>query len=356
MLIVCPYPPGGAPCQRFRYEQYMDRLSQQGIDFDTQSFLDAQAMRFVHRPGHFGTKLMGVVRGFARRIGLLFRARRYDFVFLHREASPIGPPLIEWALFTIGCKVIYDFDDAIFMTPRSTANPFMAYVRCAWKVAYITRRAHMVSVCNPFLADWAKALNPRLVLIPTTIDEEYHRSQPDGERGWERPIVGWTGSHSTARYLDVVRPALAELQRRYDFEFRVICDHDPGFPELKNYRFVKWRLESEIEDLSAFQIGLMPVPEEEWAHGKVGFKAIQYSGLGIASVVSALGSGAEVVVDGETGFTVENDSGSWVSALEKLLRDPNLVRQMGNKARQFILSRYSVRANIDNYLRLFEER
>ena len=353
VLLLCGYPKGSVPGQRFRYEQYLDKLNARGVDFDIESFLDESVMRILYTRGNYGLKAFHVLKGFFRRVVMLPRARKYDFVFIYREASPVGPPIIEWCLFAMGCKVIYDFDDAIFVAQKSKANPFMPYIRCAWKISYIARKAHIVSVCNPYLLEWARERNSHVALIPTTIDENYHKPATSGGESRGRPVIGWTGAHSTARYLDLVRPALTELQQRYDFEFRVICDHDPGFPEIKNYRFVKWRLETEVEDLSAFDIGLMPVPDGDWERGKVGFKAIQYSGLGMASVVSETGSGREVVVDGETGYAVANDTASWTVALERLLADPHRRREMGRNARTYILKKYSVGANVQNYLRLF---
>jgi glycosyltransferase involved in cell wall biosynthesis len=355
VLLLCPYPTGSVPAQRFRYEQYLETLREQEIDVEVHSFLDESARRILYSRGNYVSKALGVLRGFLRRARIVLHARKYDFVFLHREASPVGPPIFEWALFTSGCKVIFDFDDAIFVPQQSKANPFMRYVRCAWKTDYTARRAHIVSVCNPYLVQWANARNRnhRVVLIPTTIDDRYHqRRLPAKSR--DVPVIGWTGSHSTARFLDIVRPALVELQRRHDFEFRVICDHDPGFPELHRYRFVTWRLETEIEDLSELDIGLMPVPEGAWERGKVGFKAIQYSALGIPSVVSAVGSGPEVVLDGETGYVVANDPAAWFEALDRLLRDRRMSAEMGGRARTHILKRYSVAANISKYVGLFD--
>ncbi len=153
-------------------------------------------------------------------------------------------------------------------------------------------------------------------------------------------------------YLELVREALIELQKRYDFEFRVICDVDPKFPELKNYRFVKWTLSSEIEDLAAMDIGLMPVPQGEWEQGKVGFKAIQYSGVAAAPVVSSTGSGHEVVLQGKTGLVVDNDRASWVNALASLLDNPDQLETMGQAAREYIDSRYSVRSQVPTYMAL----
>lgn len=353
VLVLCPYPRGSVPGQRFRYEQYLDALRHEGIDLDIESFLDERAMRILYIPSNYVAKVLGVLSGFWRRVGALRRAGHYDFVFIHREASPLGPPIIEWALFIMGCRVIFDFDDAIFVPQQSKANPFMRYLRCAWKTSYTVSRAHLVSVCNPYLVEWARSRNPRVALIATTVDETYHKPPEAARRDRRLPVIGWTGSHSTAKFLEIVRPALVELQKRHEFEFRVICDHDPGCPELTHYRFVRWQLETEVEDLAAFDIGIMPVPEGRWERGKVGFKAIQYSALAMPSVVSSVGSGREVVVDGETGFVVENDIESWTRALERLLVDLGLARDMGRKARTHILERYSVSANIANYVRLF---
>jgi glycosyltransferase involved in cell wall biosynthesis len=166
-------------------------------------------------------------------------------------------------------------------------------------------------------------------------------------------VIGWTGSNTTAPYLELVRPALAALQREVEFEFRVICDVDPGFPEIDRYRFVKWRQESEIADLDEFDIGLMPVPNGTWEKGKVGFKGIQYSAMGIVPVVSSTGSGPEVVEHGKTGLVVDNTTEAWQAALGSLVRNPHLIAQFGAAAREKVLGTYSVIAVASNYVRLF---
>ena len=141
-------------------------------------------------------------------------------------------------------------------------------------------------------------------------------------------VIGWTGSQSTLRYLEVIRDALCSLRRRREFEFRVICDVDPGFPDLPGYRFVPWRIGTEIQDLDELDIGLMPVPKEDWANGKVGFKAIQYSAIGIVPVVSDVGSGGDVVEHCLTGLIFPNVLYASPAALERLLAVPLSIPAM----------------------------
>lgn len=355
VLILCPYPLGISPGQRFRFEQYLETLRGSGIHIDIQPFLKMETMRILYKPGYMLQKVMGVLAGFGRRLILLPRVFSYDYIFIHREATPIGPPFIEAALFVLGRKVIFDFDDAIFISKTSKANRIVGFAKWSSKIRFISRHSSKVAVCNNYLVNWVKQYNPNAVLLPTTIDLSYHRpigKQPIASR---RPVIGWTGTQSTMIYLELVRAALVELQTRYDFEFRVICDVDPMFPELKNYRFMKWKLDSEIEDLAGMDIGLMPVPQGEWEQGKVGFKAIQYSGVAAIPVVSSTGSGHEVVLHGQTGLVIDNEKDDWVGALASLLDNPSRLEAMGKAAREYIDSRYSVRSQIPTYMSLLGE-
>lgn len=353
VLILCPYPLGISPGQRFRFEQYLNILREHGVVIDVRSFLDMDTMRILYKPGHMVKKVWGVVSGFMRRLRILPRVFGYDCIFIYREATPLGPPFIEAILFLLGRRVIFDFDDAIFISKTSKVNRIVAFIKWSSKIRFIARHSMKVTVCNNYLVNWVKQYNQNAVLLPTTIDLDYHRRIAKAPLVTRRAVIGWTGTRSTMVYLELVREALKELQARYDFEFRIICDVDPTFPELKNYRFIKWSLASEIEDLAGMDIGIMPVPQGEWEQGKVGFKAIQYSGVAAAPVVSSTGSGHEVVLHGKTGLVVDNDKASWVKALSSLLDNPDQLETMGQAAREYIDTRYSVRSQAPTYMALF---
>ena len=139
-------------------------------------------------------------------------------------------------------------------------------------------------------------------------------------------------------------------------DFVVICDVDPNFSELPNYKFVKWQLKTEILDLSQIDIGIMPSPHGEWELGKAGFKAIQYSGLGAVPVVSATGAGCEVVINGQTGYALENTEEAWSGAISDLLSNPQKMFAMSQKARAHVATHYSLQANTPQFLSLFSER
>ncbi|MGO9062623.1 MAG: glycosyltransferase [Candidatus Binataceae bacterium] len=354
LLIICPYPIDTAPGQRFRFEQYLEMLAAAGIEVTMKPFLSPRTLTVLYQPGRFMRKATGVMAGCVRRAMLLPWLRKFDYVLLHREAAPLGPPVFEWMMFLLGARIIYDFDDAIFVPNQSVVGSrLVSLTKWTSKVTWITKRSRQVTVCNQFLKDWASQFNDNVVVLPTTVGEHYfeHHKTYGAEK---MPVIGWTGSYSTAKYLELVRPVLVKLQERYEFEFVVVCNYDPGFSELKRYRFIRWRSATEVEDLSNLDIGVMPVPAGTWEKGKVGLKAIQYSALGVVPVVSSVGSGPEVVQNGKTGLVVENSEEAWYSALAWLLEHRSCWHTIGRCAREYVFHRYSVAAQAPVYISLFQ--
>jgi glycosyltransferase involved in cell wall biosynthesis len=354
ILVLCPFPHGLGPSQRFRFEQYLGAWRQEGHEVVQASFWDVETLSILYQRGFTQKKVRGFLRGLGRQLRAVLATGSYDYAFVHLAAVPAGPPLIEAVCLLRGWRVIFDIDDAIFLGVASHANPLARVFRSGAYVEYITKRAEKVVVVNPFLEAWARRLNDDVRLIPTTIDPEYHRPRPDRRSG-ERVVLGWTGTFTTNAYLDILRPALVLLQEERDFTLRVISNVDPEFPELRRYEFVKWRKETEIEDLWPIDVGLMPLDRSTVSMGKVGFKAIQFAALEVPSVVSDEGSGRQVVEDGVTGFVLSNDTASWVAALRRLIDDPALRARLGAAARARILARYSIPAQLRAYCALVSD-
>ena len=349
----CPYPRGGAPSQRFRYEQYLPLLAQQGISYEIYSFLDARTNRILYQPGRVPQKVFGIVRGFLRRWVHLFNSRRATYVFIHREATPLGPPWAEWLLAKVlRKKIIYDFDDAIWLRDASSVNSVNSLLKWRGKVPAICRWSYAVSAGNAYLARFAQQHAPRVVINPTTIDTEDHHAHSQNQ-ATDRPVVGWTGSHSTLKYLEPLVPVFQQLEQAHDFQLVVIANRPPAIT-LPSLEFVPWRIGTEIDDLLRFHVGLMPLPDDPWAQGKCGFKALQYLALGIPALVSPVGVNSEIVEHGVEGYHCTTDE-DWYECLSKLLTDTELRTQMGQAGRQKVVDHYSVRSNSESFLSLFRD-
>lgn len=347
ILFATPYPAGTAASQRFRFEHYFDALRARGFQIECASFWDERGWDVLYQPGKRWAKFRALVRGFRRRLSMLRVARDYDVVFIHRELTPVGPPLFEWALHRRGVGFVYDFDDAIWLKNASSANPLAGALRFYRKVGMTCRWARAVSCGNEFLAAFARKYNDNVHVNPTVVDTAVHR--PAGEAAGDGPpCIGWTGTHSTLSDLESIADVLHSLAARVAFRLVVIADRAPAV-ELPNAEFVPWRRESEVADLQRIDIGLMPLPDTDWARGKCGFKLIQYHALAIPAVASPVGVNPDVVVDGESGFLCSNAE-AWLHALTALVEDPQLRARMGARGRDRVVEAYSVASNTERFV------
>lgn len=351
VLFMVPYPTGKAASQRFRFEQYYGILTQAGIRYDIKPFMTEATWDILYLPGRFIQKGLGILAGLLRRFFLLFKLSGYDYIFIHREATPIGPPFFEYiAAKWLKKKIIYDFDDAIWIPNYSEANSFFSFLKGYRNVKHICRWAYKVSCGNDYLCDFARQYNPNVVYNPTTIDTEGHHNRVR-QHDNEPLVIGWTGSHSTIRYIREVVPVLQELEKTRPFIFRVISDFHPEI-ELKSLDYVKWTKEREIEDLLSLNVGIMPLVDDKWAAGKCGFKALQYMALGIPALVSPVGVNTKVVDHGINGYVCDSPE-SWKQALEDLLNNRDTLKALSAATRRKIESAYSVRSNAPNFIALF---
>jgi glycosyltransferase involved in cell wall biosynthesis len=346
-----PYPRGTAASQRYRFEQYLKILEDGEFEWKIAPFINTDTWEILYHKGHYFKKAWGYFIGFLNRILLLLNIRKYHWIFIHREAIILGPALFEWILVKLFRKqIIYDFDDAIWITRDSSNNRLLNLFRATNKTSQICRLSQRVCVGNSFLADYARKFNSQVHVIPTTIDTQHkhcilHHHQSD------KTVIGWTGSHSTLPFLFNIIPVLKRLEENYNFEFQVIADQNPHLP-LKSYSYKKWDKESEIDDLMDIDIGLMPLPDNEWSLGKCGLKALQYMALGIPAVVSAIGANNDIVSNQLDGLHCKNNE-EWYFNIEKLIVDPQLRFEMGRKGRQKVIRDYSVVANTPAFLSLF---
>jgi glycosyltransferase involved in cell wall biosynthesis len=353
ILFIVSFPKKLHSSARFRIELYEKLLDENGYLYDTAYFWGPGLYKILYEKGNTFRKVQGLLAGFLRRFLLLTKVSRYDYIFILREATPIGPPFFEWISSKIfRKKIVYDFDDAIWVSQASANNSVAKLVKATWKVGFICRWSYEVSVGNKYLYDYASQYSRRVVLNPTCVNtSEVHNKIKDQDNVGKKVVVGWTGSFSTLKFLNNILNALHELEKKYDFDFLVIADRNPQLP-LKNFIFKQWTEESEIDDLLECNIGVMPLHDDEYAKGKCGFKLIQFMSLGIPVVASPVGVNEQIVDIGVNGFLCTSQQ-EWVDSLEKLINDATLRKQMGAAGRKKIEQFYSVESNKNNFLSLF---
>jgi glycosyltransferase involved in cell wall biosynthesis len=284
-----------------------------------------------------------------RRLRDLRRARDFDFVYVHLWALPFCPPWFEERLKRQGVRVIYDIDDLIYLPRASAANQFVrAFRRRDW-ITRIMRAASHVIASTAYLGQFAGAHNPNVTVISSTIDTDAYRPRRHSDAR-DRITIGWTGSHSTAPFLGVIAPALQELSRRFSIRLLVVGAASFTMDGVE-VDARPWSLERETANLAEMDIGVYPLPDEEWVMGKSGLKALQYMGMGVPVVASRVGAACEFVRDGDNGF-LAGTTEEWVDRISRLILDPALRTRMGLSGRATVETAFSVRQTAPTYLRV----
>lgn len=300
VLALVSKAPGISPGQRFRIEQWAPYLAaQHGIEVEYAAFESPELTRVLYQPGHVASKAARILSDFARRRHDVLRARRYDAVFVYREAALLGPAVYERVLRLLGVPFVLDFDDAIWMqSGPGGANGVFSRLRFPGKTASIARLASAVTVGNGYLASWARELNSDVTVVPTTIDLGRYSVQP--ARPADAPfVIVWMGSHSTLPYLELVRRPVERLARERPVEVRIVCDRPMTRPFAGALNtFVPWTAENEAADIGAADVGIMPLDDTPFARGKCGCKALQYMAAGRPAIAAPVGVNRDIVQDG----------------------------------------------------------
>ena len=344
------------PSQRFRFEQYLEWLRQNNFNITFLPLYGHSTWQFINGNRNLIQRTVRIWASIALQIFKVFKVTGKDFVLVHREILPLGPPILEWTISKIfRKKIIYDFDDAIWLTDNNNESWLKKKLRWRGKVGWICKWGHKVSVGNEYLARYARQYNLHVVVNPTTIDtENLHNPKLCPQKNNDNNVmIGWTGSHSTLKYLEKLQPVLKMIGERYkQASFLVIADQPPAL-DLKGTVFVQWSKETEIEDLLKIDIGVMPLPDDAWARGKCGFKILQYMALGIPSIASPVGANMEVIKHGKNGLLCTTEA-EWLAAFDLLINNVNLRKEIGAEGRKTVTERYSVLSNASNFLSLFE--
>lgn len=353
MLALSPVPLEGAGC-RFRIAQYVPALEAAGFSVTIAPFFDRSFFDLVYRPGRQLEKLGAFVRQSLQRIRLLLARDRFDVYFVYREAYPFGPPWFESALIRSGRPVIYDFDDAVFLSNASEANRFASALKYPRKIAALVARSSLVLAGNDYLADYARARNSAVRVLPTCVDTDVFVPRTKPRPSGDPLVVGWIGTPTTAAYVRAMAPVLGRLAGRYDFLLRVSGSGEPlEFNGVKTVN-ERWSLENEVALFNTCDVGVYPLADDEWAKGKCGFKAIQFMACGVPVVAAAVGVNTQIIQDGVNGYLASSED-EWEAKLARLLADPGLRARMGAAGRKTIEERYSLAVHAPRLVSMVRE-
>lgn len=221
----------------------------------------------------------------------------------------------------------------------STNDAFRA-LKFTGKAATICGFANGVTVGNEYLASWARKHNGKVQVVPTSIDLSAYPVQPALPA--EEPFtVVWSGTFSTLEHLELARAPLERLAKRRPVRLNVICDRPfPGSIAGVDTCFIPWRADAEARTIGTGHVGIMPLPDDEFARGKCGCKALQYMAAGRVAVASPVGVNSDIIRNGENGFLPSSDD-EWTDILDQLASSTSSRNRVASAGRKTVEERFS---------------
>jgi len=336
------------PSSRVRHYNYLPALERAGFRVTIAPFLDNEYLRRFF--GGEPRSLQHLVDAYWRRLRQISTARRYDLIWIEKEALPWLPAALERAFFG-GRPLVIDFDDPWHLRYAANGHGLIRAV-LGRKLEAVAARATAVTVGSPALADWARSSQAsRVIEMPSAVDLERYPIQPLPDGPF---TIGWIGTPRNEAYLRLVAEPLRHLHATYGARLRMIGgSRSFSLPGVHIDR-VPWRENTEAAELARCHVGIMPLLDGPWEQAKCGYKLIQYMAAARPAVASRVGASTTIVVPGQTGFLAKSTE-EWIVALTELAADRERVRTLGRAARQRAEAAYSVQVNAPKLIQILKD-
>ncbi len=354
ILVVCPFPQGVAAGQRLKYEQYFDHWRENGFEITVTSFMDMSMWEVVYTPGNYGFKILGTLRGYVKRFRDILVVGQADIVYVHMWVTPFGTSFFERLLRLFSKRLIFDLEDNVLMGQKNDFNPMMRFIKSKEKTKFLISSADHVITSSSFLNDTCLDINKKKACTYISSSVDTDRFLPVNSYSNKRKVtIGWTGTFSSKVYLDLLRDVFLKLKKRCDFKLLVIGNFQYEFPGI-DLEVIQWSSANEVKDLQRIDIGIYPLPQDDWVLGKSGLKAIQYMAFGLPTVATDVGTTPRIIQQHENGWLVKTEM-EWIEALETLIKNSELRRKLGEAARKTVLENYSKHVIKSTYLSILNK-
>jgi glycosyltransferase involved in cell wall biosynthesis len=355
ILFIVQHRFNRSPGQRYRCEQYIGYLEANGFKCTYSPIIvNQEEDRALYNSQSIFDKGKIFLKGFLRRIKDVYRAKDFDIIYIYREAFMTGSVFFERQFRKGSAKIVLDFDDAIWLHSVSEVNKSLQWLKRPEKVNDIIALSDLVITGNSYLANYAKAFNTNVVVFPSTIDLDYYQLPVKEKTAQDKIIIGWSGSHTTVEHFETIIPVLRALKNKFGnlLQFAVYGDAHYKNDELK-IQGTAWSFDTEVATIGSFDIGIMPLPIDDWSKGKCAMKGLQYMGLEVPAVLTAVGINTDVIEDGVNGFLATSED-EWIAKLTLLIENKALRTTIGKAGRKTVEKKFSSQALKGRYLDIFK--
>lgn len=351
VLFIAHHRLDRSPGQRYRFEQYFSYLEENGVSCQLSNIISEEDDKVLYSHGNYIKKALIALNAYRQRKRELTSIVKYDLVLIYREAILTGSTFFEKKLSKLGVPILFDFDDAIWVKDVSEGNQRLSFLKNSNKIKEILPLCKHVLAGNDYLKDFALQYNRNVTIIPSTIDTLKYKQLDI--RNNEVITIGWVGSHTTIKHFETIVSVLIKLKEKYKekIDFKVIGD-PVYFNSDLGINGIAWDNSREVEFFNMLDIGVMPLPEDEWTKGKCGMKGLLYMSVNTPAVMSSVGMNSEIIANGVNGFLADTQE-EWFEVLSKLIEDENLRKSIGLAGRKTVEEKYSMNSQKEKYLNLY---
>jgi len=341
-----------SPGQRYRFEQFFDYLQKNEILCYLSFIIYEKDEKALYYSKNLFGKVKLALNSIIRRIIHIKNIKDFDLVVIYREALPFKSTFFENYIAKKKIPMVYDFDDAIWVKDVSEVNKKISFFKDEKKIEKILPLCKYVTCGNEYLANFALKFNSNVVIIPSTVDTDIYK--PIKKNNINSPVkIGWVGSHTTIKHFELISDVYLELKSKYNNKVEFIVIGDENYKNEKlNLQGKKWENDKEVQLFNSFDIGVMPLPNNDWTKGKCGMKGLLYMSVGLPTVMSNVGMNKDIINDGINGFLPTGNK-EWIDVLSKLIEDKELRKKIGDKGRETVLEKYSKNIIKKTYLDLY---
>ena len=353
ILFLNPYPFNSQAGQRFKFEQHYGKLRFNDYSIRTNSFFDMNTYLILYKKHNTLNKVIGTIKGYIRRVFLIFNLRNYDYLYVHMWVVPFGGPLFEKIYRFFGKKLIYDFEDNILSLNNYHYNSISDILRKKNKIVYLIKNYDNIITSSKYLELKSNEISKKnnCKYICASIDTKRFNVRKNHIKK-DVVNIGWTGTYTTIKYLKLFEKTLFEINKIRKIKLIVIGNFEYNNTKLIS-EFIHWNHDTEIQDLLKLDIGLYPIQEDEWSKGKSGLKALQYMALGIPCIATNFGNIKKIISNNINGYLI-NDDQQLYQTLINLIDNHDLRNKIGNNSIKLINKSYSIDAINQQYLDVIE--
>ncbi len=344
----------------WRVKKWSEILTENSYEVEINTVFDKEDFYHNLKNNH----ALFLIKFLNRRFWQVIKSRNYEVVIVRRELllfNDYGNLFLEKLLLHFNPDAILDIDDDLSAAkeqPKKITNKFAKLLlEDGDKFNNSLKLYKRFIVASTYLKEKIQSINlnsrsENICIVPTCVDYDKYE-----QKKYIKPLnevtFGWVGSNNNYVMLDLLLPLFEKLFHNYKFKLIIIggdyYDRKTTFPK----EFIKWSLKNEIEHLKKIDIGLMPLIHDNESKGKAGFKLIQYMGLGIVSVASAITINNEIISDNVDSFLCASTE-EWEKVFISIIEGKYDLTVKGDLARKKISENYTFNSNKKNYINFIE--